>query len=227
MSPSPPSLTELKANSGLPGPRGNLALLDRFVKSCTPEAVAQCLGELRDDTSNSPEEFVGMCGVVGFAVLHAHERELLVDHLRTYALHSSWRIREAVAIALQELPVATLEDRLAVTEALENGHPLVARALVAGLCEPRNLKGQTGAPRLFGHLMRATQLLYGKGRLTPEEQVLKKGLGYCWSVALSEFYEQGWALFEGLPRQEPHVGWVVAENLKKKRLVQKRGSITP
>lgn len=53
------SVESLKKNSGLPGPRGNLGLLGTFIRGCEKKIVQDCLSELKEDTENSPEEFVG------------------------------------------------------------------------------------------------------------------------------------------------------------------------
>ncbi len=213
------SIEALRKNSGLPGPRGNLELLDTFIRACDKPLVQDCLAELKEDTENSPEEFVGMCGVVGYAMLHGKHDDVLIDHLRKYATHRSWRIREAVAIAIQEIPFETLEERTALTRRLESDDPLVHRAIVAGLCEPRNLKKQTGMSAVFEQLQKATALLDKKEKLTEGEEALKRALGYCWSVALVEDFEYGSKIFERLFEiDNRNIKGILRENLKKNRL---------
>ena len=213
------TIEELKANSGLPGPRGNLELLHKFIEKCDQDIVEKCLEELGEDTANSPEEFVGMCGVVGYSMLNWRNTDELLGHLSRFAIHKSWRIREAVAIAVQEIPFQSLEDRVALTEQLETTDPLINRAIIAGLCEPRNLRKQKGIEKVFGHLWRATVLLAGKDRLSDGEDSLKKALGYCWSVAIVEAPELGKSEFERLFGEfDKNFVWIARENLKKKRL---------
>lgn len=217
---TPLSVSDLKARSGLPGPRGNLELFYEFLRNASAQLVEDCLAELADTTANSPEEFVGMCGVAGYALLHAHEEDLLRKHLGRYAAHDSWRIREAVAMAIQELPFPDLGARLAFTRRLETSDPFVHRAIVAGLCEPKNLRGQTGVIGVVDQLKRSMALLPREGRLSEGEKALRKALGYGWSVALVEAPVGAEGEFEALEVSSPHVRWVVAENLKKKRLVK-------
>ncbi len=214
------SIDQLKALSGLPGPRGNLELLSAFIHQGSDTLVESCLAVIADDTTNSPEEFLGMCGVAGFALRHTDDQELVIGHLRQYAVHSSWRIREAVAIALQEMPFPDLAARVAFTDALELDHPLVHRAIIAGLCEPKNLKKQNcGQVRLFDQLERSTGLLNEGRKLSEGEESLRKALGYCWSVAIVAFPETGKGKFEALAQcPAKHIRWVVNENLKKNRL---------
>lgn len=215
------AVSDLKAKSGLPGPRANLELFYAFLEHATPAVVAECLAELADETANSPEEFAGMCGVAGFALLHADEEAVLVPHLRRYAAHGSWRVREAVAMAIQELPFGDLVAREAFTRRLLTPDPFVHRAVVAGLCEPRNLRGQIGVERVVDQLERSTALVAHDRKLTEGEEVLRKALGYGWSVVLVEAPLDGKRAFEALVSvPSRHVRWVVAENLKKNRLAK-------
>lgn len=93
----------LLTNSNLPGPRGNLELLYLFAKAAEETTINQCLSYITADVENSPEEFVGMCGIVGYAVCHKAANQATIDFLQPYAAHSSWRIREAVAMGIQEI----------------------------------------------------------------------------------------------------------------------------
>ena len=216
------SIEELREKSGLPGPRGNLELLYQYIDDCSLESTVQCMAVIQDDTSNSPDEFVGMCGVVGFAVLIFGDQDKLIEHLQRYATHSSWRIRESVAIAIQEMPAKSLEERIGITSRMEDDDPLVCRAIVAGLCEPKNLRNQRGIEHVYLHLVHATRILRSESKLTEGETALRRALGYCWSVALAEFFEEGKNYFEDLiTSSSKNIRWIVSENLKKKRLSRK------
>jgi hypothetical protein len=213
------SVSYLKSHSGLPGPRGNLRLLYEFLSSCDDLIVVECLATLADNTENSPEEFVGMCGVAGYAILNWKNEELLVSHLRRYSRHRSWRIREAVAIAIQEIPVASLEDRVHLTKRMTIDDPFVYRAIVAGLCEPKNLKDVNEIGGVFDCLEKATRFLDHESKLSEGEMSLKKALGYCWSVAVALSPEVGKRKFhELLTNTNRNVQWIAGENLKKARL---------
>jgi hypothetical protein len=213
------SLAELLTHSGLPGPRGNLELFYRFLKEPDPAVIDACLALVTDHTADCPEEFAGMCGVAGWALLRAERPDDLVPWLRRWAGHPSWRIREAVAMALQELRFPSLTDRCALARRVETGDPLVLRALVAGLCEPKNLKDPEGHGEVLALLSRATGLLAHDRPLTEPERVLRQALGYAWSVAAAACPALGLPAFEAmsaLPGR--HVAWIAAENLKKKRM---------
>lgn len=211
----------LLQHSGLPGPRGNLGLFYEFAQDPDPRVIAECLALITPDTADSPEEFAGMCGVMGWALLHAGEHDALLEHLRTYARHSSWRIREAVAMALQELPFDSLAVRVAFAEELRDGSAFVDRAIVAGLCEPKNLTDPEGIPAVFDALFRATGSLVEAMRLDEGQTALRKALGYGWSVAVAAEPGIGKPAFErlfDLPGKHPR--WIAAENLKKNRLTK-------
>ena len=50
---------------------------------------------------------------------------------------------------------------------------------------------------------------------------LRKGLGYCWSVAVAALPEDGKPLMEKwAARRDEDVRWIMRENLKKNRLVR-------
>ncbi len=50
-------------------------------------------------------------------------------------------------------------------------------------------------------------------------KALKKGLAYCWSVAIVGNPDEGKKAFEKwIPCSDKDINWIVKENLKKKRL---------
>jgi hypothetical protein len=55
------TIENLLENSGLPGPRGNLALMYSFAHNATASENDECLSFYNDTLKNSPEEFVVMC----------------------------------------------------------------------------------------------------------------------------------------------------------------------
>ncbi|MBF4691805.1 hypothetical protein [Fusibacter ferrireducens] len=223
----------LMTNSNLPGPRGNLELLYKFAHTASEEISNECLDYNRDDLSNSPEEFVVMCGVVSFCVRQTHlfiiddadsERLGKMEiELKKYANHSSWRIREAVAIGLQE--VAKSGGVMPVIHFLKKwctGTALEKRALVATLCEPALLKDQEMNSIVLDYLLSVTHPFEQITRsLTDGEKSLRKALAYGWSVAIVASPEMGKRYFEALAKIEnKHIRWVLKENLKKNRLVK-------
>jgi hypothetical protein len=56
-------------------------------------------------------------------------------------------------------------------------------------------------------------------RKSDDFKVLRKGLGYCWSVAVAALPEAGKPLLEKwLTSEDKDVLWIMRENLKKDRL---------
>src|SRR3989304_7461504 len=104
------TIEHLLKNSRLPGPRGNLELLYSFAKKATVNEIRECFFFYKDDLHNSPEEFVVMCGIVGFCIQNKHDIAGTLGKIRNYASHNSWRIREAVAIGIQEIAVDNMPE---------------------------------------------------------------------------------------------------------------------
>ena len=89
----------LLAESGLPGPRGNLELADAVAEEGN-EALFRTYSAVDADQApaNTPGEFLAVCGMVGLGRLLAEGQRELLPLLRAGASDRRWRIREAVAI---------------------------------------------------------------------------------------------------------------------------------
>jgi uncharacterized membrane protein len=122
---------KLMAESNLPGPRGNLELVEAFTRAVSTAAAepAAWLDTLynwaaisaEDAPTGNPREFLPFCALVSFGVLYnTHacaypytgpcdcplwpiQSEHLMETVRRAASDSRWRIREAVAMSLQHL----------------------------------------------------------------------------------------------------------------------------
>ncbi len=211
----------LLRNSKLPGPRGNLELLYDFSKTADAKAIDVCLSCIKTDTSDSPEEFVGMCGVLGYAVLNGHDNAKVIDFLRKYASHDSWRIREAVAIGIQEISTEGMRSTLENLGPWIRGNSYEQRAVVAGLCEPKLLGDEATNIRILEILETMTRSLNRDDRLDASADSLKKALGYGWSVVVAASPEAGKSRFESLfALKGKHLRWILRENLKKNRLAR-------
>ena len=214
------SIENLLKNSGLPGPRGNLALLYSFSKNATKEEVDKCFTFYKDDLYNCPEEFVVMCGIVGYCILNKDNIKDTLDEIRKYASHSSWRIREAVAIGIQEIAEENMPEIISNLKNWMEGNYLEQRAIVAALCEPKLLKEGSIVLEVLKILSNIT-IGYEKieGKLSESQTSLRKTLGYGWSVAVVRHPEEGKGYFENLVNYDSkHIKWIVKNNLKKKRL---------
>jgi hypothetical protein len=211
----------LLENSHLPGPRGNLELLHAFATQADSESARGCLGRIQPDTADSPEEFVGMCGIVGHAVANRTDVAGVLAHLRPYASHSSWRIREAVAIGIQEMFDRNRRLDLDALSSWVDGTALEQRAVVAALCEPKLLRDGKTNIAVLGVLRKITAGFDGQDKIPDDRKVLRQALGYGWSVAIAAEPQEGRKTFEFfLKTSNKHIGWILRENLKKNRLAR-------
>jgi hypothetical protein len=213
-------IDNLLKNSGLPGPRGNLELLHSFSKMASPAEIEECFLYYTDDLSNSPEEFVVMCGVVGHCILNKSHINKTIGTIKKYASHSSWRIREAVAIGIQEMAGNNLDEILQNLKKWISGNDYEKRAVVAALCEPKLLKDKIIITEVIELLHKITNDFSNiNGKLTDSQKTLQKSLGYGWSVAIVSLPNEGKKAFEMLTKSDnKNIKWIVKENLKKKRL---------
>lgn len=208
----------LTEHSGLPGPRGNIEL----ALAVAEEASAGTL----DSLIATDDEYLVFCGVVGLGRLLAEGTGAEGERrLRAHAADNRWRVREAVAMALQRLGDDNLPRMLEIAVAWAGDpDPLVQRAAAAGVCEPRLLGTPTAAAAALEVCDLATRSLAARPsseRRAPSVRVLRQGLGYCWSVAVAADPEGGLPAFRRLSAStDPDVGWIVRENLRKKRLAR-------
>ncbi len=232
----------LLANSGLPGPRGNLELAhdlaDLLAAEAPLPAVTENLARWRALTAEQgptgdPREYLCFCGTLAWSADWARrpggrDRAQIARGLRLAAGDPRWRRREAVAMALQrigELDPAALLSLLASW--LEKGSFLELRAAAAALAHPPLLR-VAGVARqalaladgILGRVAAASQAV----RQEEGFRVLRQGLGYALSVLAAAEPEKGFALLERwAARRDPDVAWILRENLTKKRLAAHAG----
>ena len=214
------TVENLLKNSGLPGPRGNLELLHSFAQNALASEIKECFSYLSDDLRNTPEEFAAMCGIVGFCVRNRNDIGEVLEKIRAYASHKSWRIRESVAIGIQEIAGNNMDGIIRGLEEWADGGDYEKRAVVAALCEPGLLKEKSAAIRLFRILEKITMPFERiEGKLTDGQNTLRQTLGYGWSVAVAALPARGKAAFESISgNSNRHIRWIAKENLKKHRL---------
>lgn len=211
----------LRANSGLPGPRGNLELAEAVYQEGSRERF---LGLIAEDSAqvneNTPEVYAVFCGIVGLGRLLAEGEQNWLTLLQTYAADSRWRIREAVAIALQKYGAADIQTLMGVMRVWSQGSFLVQRAVVAALCEPALLTDAAVVRDVLAILDAITAAMSAASqRKSDDFRVLRQALAYGWSVAAAANIVDGKAAMERwLYSEDPDVCWVMRENLKKKRL---------
>jgi hypothetical protein len=210
----------LREHSGLPGPRGNLELMQAAVDVGDEARFRQwiALGGGTDPT----DEFLGASGVVGLGRLVAEGRDDIVPELRDHASDSRWRVREGVAMALQRVGDADVGGLLEIARDWAEGSPHVQRAAVAAVAEPRLIREPEAGRIAVDVVDRVTTLLTRmEERRSDEFRVLRQALAYCWSVVTAASPAYGKALMErwaGSADRDVH--WILRENLKKTRLTR-------
>lgn len=213
----------LLKESGLPGPRGNLELAQvvadlgeekLFMRYLAYDAVAA--------PTNSPYEFLAFCGVVGLGKLLAQGQTSQFKTLQRCASDPRWRIREGVAMALQRLGEKDLDSLLREMDKWRKGNLLEQRAAAAALCEPKLLNEKRHVRRVLAILDKITASIQKvRDRSSDDFQALKKGLGYCWSVAVAALPEEGKRKMEKwFSSRDKDILWIMRENLKKNRLIR-------
>jgi hypothetical protein len=213
----------LLAESGLPGPRGNLELANVAADEGDERFFRRMLAyDPKRAPTNDPHEFLAFCGVVGLGKLLAEGKVRVLKDIRQRASDPRWRVREAVAMALQRWGRRDMPALLREMKGWAKGGRLEQRAAVAALCEPDLLGQQVHVQKVLQILDTVTDsIAEARDRKTEEFEALRKGLGYCWSVAVAAFPE------DGRPRMERWIGspdrdvqWVMKQNLRKNRMTR-------
>lgn len=213
----------LLMESGLPGPRGNIELAQVVADEGDRQLFRRYISYTPAEAPvNSPYEFLVFCGVVGLGRLLAEGDTELLKTLRWFASDPRWRIREAVAMALQRLGDVNIGRLIAAMREWGQGTALEQRAAAAALCEPR-LLGQAQSARAVLEIL--DQITAGiaqvENRRSADFLTLRKGLGYCWSVAVVSLPTEGKLLMEKwLTSPDRDIRWIMKENLQKARLVR-------
>jgi hypothetical protein len=209
--------------SGLPGPRGNIELAQVVADKGHAALFERYLAYTADlAPTDSPYEFLAFCGVVGLGRLLAEGQTGRLETIRLCASDRRWRMREGVAMALQRLGDANMDLLVQEMQKWSAGNPLEQRAAAAALCEPR-LLGQPEHAHLVLQILDNITASVRKStdRKGENFQALRKGLGYCWSVAVAASSVEGKKFMEKwLADPDKDVRWIMQENLKKNRLVR-------
>jgi len=202
----------LGEHSGLPGPRANLALVEAFAKTDDASIASNLISD--------GGEYQAMCAA---AFLGARADDLAFEALaRDLARDTRWRVREGVVIGLQYLGDRTLAPLLSIArDWVSSSDPLVQRAAVAAVCEPRLLKlpeSTIVVINICGEATKTLAALPEERRKMPDARTLRQALGYCWSVAIAANPTDGLPAFLALDTSQADIAWIVSENRRKKRL---------
>jgi hypothetical protein len=213
----------LMANSGLPGPRANLELVEAVAREGTREQFVHLLNQDADTVdTNSPQVFLLVCGLVGLGKLAAEGEREYLPTLRRSASDPRWRVREAVAIALQHLGQADMDALVDEMERWSQGGWLEKRAVAAALAEPALLKQAQYAVKILDLFENMTEsILKVVNRRDEQFLVFRQAMAYAWSVVVAAYPGMGKPHIEGwMASQDKDVAWIMKENLKKSRLLR-------
>lgn len=134
-----------------------------------------------------------------------------------------WRVREAVAMAIQRLIEARPERTLSTLAGwIQDEDWLAMRAVAAGLAEPRLLKEASIAEQALKlHRAIVACIVASADRRSEEFKALRKGLGYTFSVITAALPEEGFQVLRKLTASgDKDLLWIAENNLKKNRLVK-------
>lgn len=224
----------LRRESRLPGPRANLELLEAVIQAGDSCRFAHLLA--LDNAfpggapANTPDEFLTVCAVAGLGKLVAEGDRAWLSVLRRRAADARWRVREAVAIALQHWGD---HDMQALVDEMANwstGGWLEQRAAVAALAEPRLLHATAyidptaDVIPIFDTITACIVTAAPADRRDPDYQVLRQALAYAWSVLVAANPATARPAFERWLHQaeatvDKDLLWLTRQNLKKHRLL--------
>ena len=213
----------LLRESGLPGPRANLELVQAVADAGDEALFLRLLTYTPEKApAGSQHEFLPVCGVVGLGRLLAEGRTDYLSILRGYASDPRWRMREGVAMALQRYGDCNMPGLIGAMATWSKGTPLEQRAAAAALCEPRLLKDRAQVKQVLAILDDITASMAAAGeRKRDDYQTLRKAMGYCWSVAVAASPQDGKrSMQRWFASPDKDVRWVMRENLKKDRLLR-------
>ncbi len=231
----------LKDNSDLPGRRANIELGKAFTLiveiylADNNELLWNLIENLLSYTpekapTNNPSEFLAFCGTWALGTIGVQVDQYYNDclrRIRSLAIDSRWRIREAVAKAIHILLEKKEFDLINELENwVVNGDWLVMRAIATGVAEPSLLIDKKLAQKaLHLHKLILNQLNESVKRINEEFKTLRKGLGYSLSVVVQAIPEEGFKFMDELiMNEDKDIRWILKENLKKNRLTKNHPS---
>jgi hypothetical protein len=226
----------LEKSSGLPGPRANLEMAASFAAAVSRLRLEEWQWKFLLDAATTPESrapentpgvYVVFCGLLALGALYGQglprpRRRAALAAIHTAAGDPRWRVREAAAMALQQIGEKDIEALKSIVEEwMADASYLVLRAVAAGLAHPPILTEETAA---FS-LEIARRILAAISRADPRDRkgepfkILRQGAGYALSVFVAKSPVEGFTLLrKSAAVRDADIARIIRENLKKKRL---------
>jgi len=230
----------LTEHSNLPGPRGNLELIGAFADVIgeiitQPDPPVDQIETLLDGWAalpldsapvNDPREILPAIAVLAYGQAAVSRPDWWHDEiakLHKGASDPRWRAREMVATGLQRMLEADWSRTYTALDSwLQESDPLVIRAAVAAVAEPRLLIDQQRGLEALALQARAVDWLVAlpaSRRRDESVRTLRQALGYTVSVTVVPAPDAGFDLLARLAQSpDQDARWIVRENLKKNRL---------
>lgn len=215
--------TYLLQESRLPGPRANLELAYAAASLASNEQITAWLSVNHQAApTNTPGEFLAVCGTIALGYQLVRGNPDSAAWIMKQANDPRWRIRESVAIALQIFGDHDMDQMLKIAWSLARGSLYEQRAAAAAICEPRLIERPEYARVALEILDEITGYIPQiDNRKCDDFQALRKGLAYCWSVAVAALPDEGKTIFSRwFVCMDKDIRWIIKENLKKNRLVK-------
>jgi hypothetical protein len=236
----------LLSSSHLPGPRLNLGVVRELASAAGALAATgvgadglealldgwAAMGE-DDAPGDQPAVILPCAAVAAYAEVATRRPEWWDDEtakLRRAAADGRWRVREVVAAALQRLLATDWVRALAELEPwASDPDPLVVRAAAAGVAEPGLLDTALRAAQATDVQRLAVESfrnLAPPARRSPDGRALRQALGYTLSVAAAASRDTS-LLEELAATDDGDLRWIVAQNLRKRRLAPLADRLDP
>jgi hypothetical protein len=229
----------LRENGRLPGARANMELANdvSYLLAASvsrhPDAVHFLTnyftnGDSQTVVSNTPAEFVMICGLVASGACAALQRDWQAETfelLGRYAYSPHWRVRRGVATAYQHLlasvPDVTGEHLMYLAS---EGNYWQQCAAITTIAEEPLLY----MPDILATALQLQHIILERLHNAPIDarkgedfRTLKRTLGFTLSVITVSAPEQGFALMrECATWNDNDIRWILRENLNKKRLAK-------
>lgn len=204
--------------SGLPGKRANLELVQAVADLGDEPQFRHFLSfDASRAPTNSPYEFLPLCGIVGLGRLLSEGRTDLLEQIRELANDPRWRMREGVVMAMYRLGRRDMDLLLKEMEQWSRGSLLEKRAAAAAVCHPALLVKEEYARRALTMLDSIMESMCPiEDRKSDEFKALRKGMGYCWSIAAAAHPYLGMKMMEKwFLTNDKDILWIMRSNLKK------------